>query len=88
MPTVTDDPSQSLDWATSGTLVSTPPSGDRVTGFVPGQRPPAQWFNYLFDAVKRWVNSGVSADNGRLEGTPYIAQLEHRPLPLRTSTLG
>ena len=79
MPTVTDDPSQSLDWATSGTNVATPPSGDRVTGFVPGQRPPAQWVNYLFDAAKRWVASFVSNDDGCRFGTLFASQLEHRP---------
>lgn len=80
MPTVTDDPSQSLDWATSGTNVATPPSGDRVTGFVPGQRPPAQWVNYLFDAAKRWVASFVSQFNGRIEGPYYVEQATVAPV--------
>lgn len=42
-------------WASSGTYVTTPASGQQDDGWVPGQRAPAQLLNWLFVTIRAWI---------------------------------
>jgi hypothetical protein len=46
-------PSEIPTWATGGTIV-TPSSGKRATGWVTGEKAPAQWFNWFMNRVGQW----------------------------------
>lgn len=34
--------------------ISTPPSGKQDVGWLTAEKPPSQWFNYLFNLIYRW----------------------------------
>lgn len=51
----TPRPDDSLDWATDGTNVLEPSSGKRAQGWLPGEAPPAQFFNWWKALAARWV---------------------------------
>lgn len=43
------------EWATSGTNVTEPSSGLKISGWVPGDRPPAQFTNWLHALANEWI---------------------------------
>lgn len=48
-------PAELPEWATFPTVPNVDPAlADKQHGFVPTQRPPAQWFNWLFNLVYQW----------------------------------
>jgi hypothetical protein len=69
-----NNPNFDLDWATNNTFVAAPPSGNRPNGFVPGTRPPAQWFNYLLRGLRAWINNIRAADVYRIDGPVCVEQ--------------
>jgi hypothetical protein len=56
-------PSEVPAWATTGTIV-TPSSGKRATGWVTGEKAPAQWFNWYMNRVGQWCTwlNGLQAE--------------------------
>lgn len=56
-------PSKYPDWATDGNNVIEPPGGKVTTGWLTGERPPAQWFNAWQSLVGLWVRWLESRDN-------------------------
>ena len=51
-----DRPSTIPTWATSGSTVD-PGAGKRATGWLPSEKPPAQYFNWLQNAQGQWLAS-------------------------------
>lgn len=47
-------PSQDFEWATSG-LKTDPGAGKKDVGFLTAEKPPARWFNYLFNLIAQWL---------------------------------
>lgn len=43
------------DWATDTSQRVEPTSPQKVSGFAPNFRPPAQWHNYLFGILSDWI---------------------------------
>lgn len=50
-------PADLPEWADGGSaLVTTPTSGKKAIGWVPGERPAAQYLNYLFLRAYQWLS--------------------------------
>jgi hypothetical protein len=47
-------PSADFEWATTG-LKTNPGVGKKAEGFLVGEKPPARWFNYLFNLIGLWL---------------------------------
>lgn len=47
-------PAGSDPWSATPTRVE-PDAGDKAAGFDPGEKPPAQWFNWLLGVLANWV---------------------------------
>lgn len=47
-------PAGSDPWSATPTRVE-PDAGDKASGFDPGDKPPAQWFNWLLGVLANWV---------------------------------
>lgn len=47
-------PTQDFVWATTG-LKTDPGAGKKDVGFLTAERPPARWFNYLFNLIAQWL---------------------------------
>lgn len=67
---------QTPTWATDGTLITEPPSGLKATGWVPGQKPPAQFFNWLLNLFCQWI-AFFSFLNGTLLWTKGVFCYDH-----------
>lgn len=49
-------PNNLPEWATDPAAdVTEPPAGKKAAGWVEGEKPPAQWFNWFFLLVYRWL---------------------------------
>lgn len=50
-------PTQFLDWIPSNSpaSITDPPSGQKNSGWVPGQVPPAQFTNWQLNLIDRWI---------------------------------
>lgn len=78
---------QMPEWATDGTNITEPPAGVKTTGWVPGQKPPAQFFNWFQNLVYRWIaffaffngmllwTRGVYCYQHALSGQPWSIQV-------------
>lgn len=69
-------PTKYPDWATDGTNVVEPPAGKVTAGWVPGEQPPAGWFNAWQALVGQWVRWFDEAVNdllGRVSAVEPIA---------------
>jgi hypothetical protein len=42
-------------WATASAYISEPLTGKAVTGFIPDELPPADWFNYTWNQLGQWT---------------------------------
>lgn len=51
-----DKPTETLNFEPSGTDVVAVPSGKQAAGFLPGEKPPAQYLNWLFRTFSRLYN--------------------------------
>lgn len=49
---MTARPTSSVDWG--GTQIE-PSAGQKSAGFAPGDRPPAQWINWLLSNLQEWI---------------------------------
>lgn len=50
-------PTDNIEFGTDvGAAVAEPSSGQKTAGWIPGDRPPAQWFTWFFRAYWRWIN--------------------------------
>lgn len=52
---ILDVPDSLPRWATNGTYVDEPTSGDKDNGFLPGVKPPAKWWNWLLNLNYEWA---------------------------------
>ena len=53
---MTARPSSDLTtWATTGTIIE-PSSGQIAAGWAPGDRPPAEWLNFVFSNLSLWAS--------------------------------
>lgn len=62
-------PNENLNFETTA-VVAIPP-GKQTTGFLPGERPPAQYFNWLFRTMSRmynYVKDGAFTGNHSIDG--------------------
>lgn len=61
-----------LSWATATGAVAEPPAGQKVSGWLAKQKPPATWFNWLFNKLGLWT-AYLHADisTGREAGQQY-----------------
>ncbi len=51
------EPSSLPRWATDGAAgIVEPSSGKKDLGFDPGERPPAQYFDWLFNLIYQWIH--------------------------------
>lgn len=63
-------------WATTGGTTATPTSAKQNAGFVGGEKPPAKFFNWLFNLIYQWIlylqagsfTGGVTADTLHVTG--------------------
>lgn len=45
------------NWSSDGAAeIAEPSTGEKATGLIHGTRPPAHWFNYLFQMIRQWTN--------------------------------
>lgn len=65
---------ESAQWATSGTNNTDAPSGNKASGWIPGEKPPAQWLNY-------WQN--LIGGNNLGPGVGDVAWIPYLTLGLR-----
>lgn len=63
-------PSKDTKWSLSATKTE-PSSGQKDAGWVPGQKPPAQWENWFKDAYDVWIKFFNGAGSG--SGGAWIA---------------
>jgi hypothetical protein len=63
-------PTETLAFEPTGTAVVTIPTGKQAAGFRPGERPPAQYLNWLFRTLSRLYNYVV---DGQFTGNHSIA---------------
>lgn len=65
-------PTETLNFEPSGTAVVAVPSGKQTAGFLPGEKPPAQYLNWLFRTFSRlynYVKDGQFTGNHTIDGT-------------------
>lgn len=65
-------PTETLNFEPSGTAVVAVPSGKQAAGFVPGEKPPAHYLNWLFRTFSRlynYVKDGQLTGNHTIDGT-------------------
>ena len=67
-------PTELPEWATSGANVLEPSSGKKLAGFLSGERPPAQWFNWLHGLAGQWV-AHLDEERARTCDLIYATQL-------------
>lgn len=63
-------PTKYPDWATDGANTVEPPAGKVATGWVPGEQPPAGWFNWWKHYTGlwvRWLESVTNTLSGRID---------------------
>lgn len=48
-------PVQDFHWADVGGSIVDPGAPKKDLGFVTAERPPASWFNYLFNLIQQWI---------------------------------
>src|SRR5690348_14635085 len=61
-------------WATSGPI-TVPTSGKMAAGFAPGERAPAQYFNYLLNLLGSWtgwLTAGILDGNYEVTGNLQV----------------
>lgn len=63
-------PTETLNFEPSGTAVVAVPSGKQTAGFLPGEKPPAQYLNWLFRTFSRLYNY---VKDGQFTGDHTIA---------------
>lgn len=66
-------PTETLNFET--TAVVAIPNGKQTTGFVPGERPPAQYFNWLFRILSRlynYVKDGQFTGDHSIDGELFV----------------
>lgn len=64
-------PTETLNFEPSGTAVVAVPSGKQTAGFLPGEKPPAQYLNWLFRTFSRlynYVKDGQFTGNHTITG--------------------
>jgi hypothetical protein len=66
-------PTQDFEWATSG-LKTDPGAGKKDVGFLVGEKPPARWFNYLYNLIAQWLGYLDDIDHDAYELPLDISQ--------------
>jgi hypothetical protein len=77
--TMATRPVQDFHWADVGGSIVDPGAPKKDLGFVTAERPPASWFNYLFNLIQQWNTYHDETLNTdlvtALGGTPEVSTL-------------
>jgi hypothetical protein len=64
--TMATRPAQNFVWAESGSKVD-PGAPKKDLGFVVAERPPASWFNFLFNLIAQWLAYLIDRSDASIE---------------------
>ena len=68
-------PTEFLDWVPSNspTAIIEPPTGQKNSGWLPGEIPPAQYFNWLFNLIDQWIQYLDDGSSGGGWPTAFVS---------------